>query len=94
MIEGYSPLTTGYFIFSWYLRWLDDFKDYGDDDDEGDSINCAQIVTLGKLGFWDARECNGLKVELASSKCCGASGETPTSKSSEMRIGFCALSAR
>jgi hypothetical protein len=52
--------------------WLDDFKDYGLTPEDGDSLNCAQIVTLAKLGIFTAPQCNDLKVELAPQKCCGA----------------------
>jgi hypothetical protein len=56
---------------------LDDFKDFGDDIEDGDSLNCAQIVTLGNLGWWHPDECSDLLVELAATKCCGyADGST------------------
>jgi hypothetical protein len=63
------------------LRALDDFKDFGDDPEDGDSLNCAQIVAMGKVGFWTAAECHDLKVELAPQKCCGtAVAATPKGK--------------
>jgi hypothetical protein len=55
---------------------VDDFKDFGGTPEDGDSLNCAQIVTLAKLGIFDAPECNDLKVELAPQKCCGTSAAT------------------
>jgi hypothetical protein len=61
-----------HFVAFWFRRLLDDFKDVGVDPEFGDSLNCAQVVTLGKLGLWTAEECSDLLVELAHIKCCSA----------------------
>jgi hypothetical protein len=35
---------------------LADFKDVGDGPELADSLNCAQVVTLGKLGFLECSD--------------------------------------
>jgi hypothetical protein len=74
--------------------WLDNFKDFGNTPEDGDSLNCAQIVALGKTGFWTAAECNDLKVELAPQKCCGTAVATPNGKWGDWWCHCCAHTLR
>jgi hypothetical protein len=58
--------------------WFDDFKDVGDDPEFADSLNCGQIVALGRLGLWPADICNDLLIEQAPTKCCYSSETVAT----------------
>jgi hypothetical protein len=40
-------------------------------------LNCAQIVTFGRLGYWSATECATLTTLGAKSTCCGIPAPVP-----------------